>query len=208
MMDSDRLGRLIEAKRSNAVLAWLLVAFILLVFAESLWMRDLVWAGFTLVVAGVALVPPVVARDPEIMLPWEVVLLAALPVLARTVTTWGPATDLATSLSIAALALLVAVELDVFTPVRMTPWFAIAFTVIATMATAGLWAVGQWLADLFLGTYYVLPPPGSGMTEGDALYRLMWDFVGATGVGLVAGVVFEWYFRRVVDSATRIEVVD
>jgi hypothetical protein len=36
-----------------------------------------------------------------------------------------------------ALALVVAVELDVFTPVRMPAWFAVLSVVIATMATAG-----------------------------------------------------------------------
>lgn len=205
MIDSDRLGGLIEAKRSNAILSWLLVAFILLIFAESLWERDLIWAGFTLTVAAVALVPPVAFSDPEVMLPWEVLLLVALPVLGRTFATWGLTADLATYLSIAALALVIAVELDVFTPVRMTRWFAIAFTVIATIATAGLWAVGQWLSDIYLGSHYILPPESSAATEAVALYSLMWDFIGATAIGLIAGVIFEWYFRRFVDPTARIQ---
>jgi len=91
----------------------------------------------------------------------------------------------ATYLSVAALALVVAVELHVFTPVEMTYWFAVLFVVVATIATAGVWAVVQWLSDIYLGTTFI-----------HSEHRLMWDFVAATVVGVIAGVVFEWYFRR------------
>ena len=66
------------------------------------------------------------------------------------------------------------------------------FVVITTMAAAGLWAVGQWLSDLYLGTGFLL---GRG-TEEEVEAALMWDFVAATVAGLAAGVLFEFYFRR------------
>jgi hypothetical protein len=112
-------------------------------------------------------------------------LLAALPILGRALATLVFTSRAATYLSVAALALIVAVELHVFTPVEMTHWFAVLFVVVATIATAGVWAVVQWLSDVYLGTAFI-----------NSANRLMWDFVAATIVGGMAGIVFEWYFRR------------
>ncbi|USZ68061.1 hypothetical protein NGM10_15170 [Halorussus salilacus] len=180
-----RLDSVVEDERANAALGWVLVVFILLVAVESLLGGDLLWAGFAAFVAGVALVPAVVHRTATMMLPWEVLALAALPILGRTLATVVLTSRVATYLSVAALALIVAVELHLFTTVKMTHWFAVLFVVIATIAAAGVWAVVQWLSDVYLGTAFI---------ENE--HRLMWDFVAATAVGGLAGVIFEWYFRR------------
>jgi len=179
------LERVVEDERVNAGLAWLLVSFILLVAAESTLDGDFLWAGFAAFVAGVALVPAAAYREPSAMLPWEVLVLAALPILGRALATMVFTSRVATYFSVAALALIVAVELHAFTPVKMTHWFAVLFVVVATIATAGVWAVVQWLSDVYLGTAFI-----------ESEHRLMWDFVAATAVGIGAGVVFEWYFRR------------
>jgi hypothetical protein len=109
-------------------------------------------------------------------------------------------------LSVAAVALVIAVELDVFTPVRMTTWFAVFFVGIATMAAAGGWAVIQWLSDVYLGTtlVYPTPPPVPEAVDQAALEALMWDFVAATIAGLLAGVVFAIYFRERADTRMRL----
>jgi len=144
---------------------------------------------------------------------------------------------------VAALALVVAVELDVFTPVRMPPWFAVVFVSIATLAAAGVWAVVQWAADVTLGTTFIYSEPvsrpasvrdggfvdalswlvevfldgGEGLVpasvEHAAHDALMWDFVAAFVVGILAGLVFELYFRRRAGGRARLpeevqEVVD
>ncbi|WP_132059958.1 hypothetical protein [Halorussus amylolyticus] len=187
------LDSVVEDQRVNAGLAWLLVGFLLLVAVESVLDGDLLWAGFAVFVAGVAVVPAVSYRDPEVMLPWEVLLLAALPILGRALATMVFTTRVATYLSVAALALIIAVELHVFSTVKMTHWFAVLFVVVATIATAGVWAVVQWVSDLYLGTAFI-----------ESEHRLMWDFVAATVVGGMAGVVFEWYFRRFVRMSPRL----
>jgi hypothetical protein len=120
--------------------------------------------------------------------------------VGRTTATVVLTTELATHLSVAALALVVAVELEVFTPVRMPPWFAVLFVVIATMATAGVLAVSQWLSDLYLGTTFLLSP---GRSEDAVHAAVMGDFLAATAAGVLAGVVFEWYFRRRVRGERR-----
>jgi hypothetical protein len=68
------------------------------------------------------------------------------------------------------------------------------------MATAGVWAVVQWLSDVYLGTGFVL----TGDPEAVVERTLMLDFVAATVAGLLAGVVFELYFRRYADASARL----
>ena len=190
------LDRVVEDERVNAGIGWALVAFIALVAVESTLDADFLWAGFAAFVAALALIPAISHRDWTVMLPWEVLLLAALPILGRALATLMFTSRVATYLSVAALALIVAVELHVFTKVEMTYWFAVLFVVVATIATAGAWAVVQWLSDVYFGTTFFY----SEHSE----HRLMWDFVAATVIGGMAGVVFEWYFRRFAQVGPRL----
>lgn len=234
MVASGQLNDVLESERWNAVFSWLLLAVVATTAVESFLDGDLLWVVFPAVVLALALVPPATYRDPTVMLPWEVLALCSLPVGGRALTTTVLTTELATYLSVAALALVVTVELDVFTPIRMPPWFAVLSVVIATMATAGVWAVVQWTADLTLGTTFLYPQPldrpawvaRGGLfdalvwtasvalsqvsipvppsVEAAAHDALMWDFVAATVGGIGAGAVFEFYFRRRTRGADRL----
>lgn len=192
------LRGIVESQRLNAALAWLLVGFLVVAAGANVSGGSVVWAGFVAAVAVLAVVPAIRYRDPLRMLPWEVLLVASLPVVGRTLvigqrvggfTLTGRVT---TYLAVAAVALVVAVELDVFTSVRMNDAFALLFVVVTTTAAAGIWAVVQWAADLFLGTSLLL----DGRPESVIEAELMWDFVAATLAGLLAGLLFEYYFRR------------
>ncbi|MFC7008212.1 hypothetical protein [Halalkalicoccus salilacus] len=190
-MDLTAIESLVGNQRLNVVLAWLLAGFVVFAAAGSLLVGDLLWAGFAVGVSALALLPAIVFRSVRAVPPWEVLALAALPLIGRTFGS-GNASEFATYLSVAAIALLIAVELQVFTSVRMTPGFAIVFVVIATMATAGAWAVVRWIADLHLAT---------GFLESEE--ALMWEFAASTAAGIVAGIVFELYFRRRVRAGER-----
>lgn len=183
-MNRTGLGRLVGDERLNAGLSWVLVASVLVGAGRSFLQGDLLWSGFAASVAVLSVLPPVLARDARTMLPWEVLALAALPVLGRAFLA-AQVGGFASYLAVAALALIVAVILHVFTEVEMSPGFAVGFVVIATMATAGLWALVRWGADGFLDT---------GFLDSEA--ALMWEFVASTGAGVVAGGVFAWYVRR------------
>jgi hypothetical protein len=198
MSKAAGLRDVVESQRLNAVLAWLLVGFLVVSAGTNLLRGDVVWAGFVAVIAVLAVVPAIRYREPTSMLPWEVLLVASLPVVGRTFvigqrvggfTLTGRVT---TYLAVAAVALVIAVELDVFTPVQMNEAVAMLFVVVATTAAAGIWAVGQWIADLYLGTSLLL----DGRPEDVIETELMWDFVAATVAGVLAGVLFEYYFRR------------
>jgi len=128
-------------------------------------------------------------------------LLAALPILGRAVATFDVSSQIATYLSVAALALIVAVELQTFTSVRMTPSFAIAFVVITTLAAAGIWAVARWSADIWLGTGFIT---ALGPDEAAQERAVMLEFVASFIAGILAGLIFEFYVRRVARVKSRI----
>lgn len=174
--------KLLDYETTNAALAWAVVGVLLLAAVERAASGEFLLAGMAAVAVAVALVPPAVVRDPREMAAWEILALAAAPVVAPYA---GLLEGQATYLAVATLALLVAVELDAFTAVEMTGDFAVAFVVLVTMAATGLWVVARYVSDVYLGTAI--------LTDQTAL---MWDVVAATAVGVAAGFVFELYVRR------------
>ncbi|WP_152041936.1 hypothetical protein [Salinigranum salinum] len=206
MSETAGLRSVVESQRLNALLAWLLVGLLLVAAGVNLVERHPVWAGVTATVAVLALIPAIRYRDPLTMLPWEVLLVASLPIIGRTfvvgqrvggITLTGRVT---TYLAVAAVALVIAVELDAFTTVRMNRAFALLFVVVTTTAAAGVWAVVQWTSDLYLGTSLLL----DGRPEEVVETELMWDFVAATATGVLAGLLFEYYFRRRARTGARV----
>lgn len=205
-MEASGLHGVLRDERLNAALAWLLVGLVFAAGVAELLTGTPLYAGFALVVVALAVVPAVVYRSARAMLPWEVVALAVLPTVLRVVVvgvTVGGVTftgRLVNYLAVAAVALIVAVEVDVFTPVRMNHSFAVLFVVVATMAAAGIWAVAQYFSDLLLGTSFLL-----GRGDPHAVEEaLMWDFVAATAAGLGAGILFDGYFRRYAHAEERV----
>jgi len=206
--DGTGLHRLFERRRINALLGWLFVGVLCLVGVGATIDGRPLWAGFSLALVGLALVPTVAFRRLDAMVPWEVLALASVPSLGRLLVvgqTVGGVTltgRITTYVAVAAAALILAVELDVFTPVQLSDSFAVVFVAIATVATAGLWAEVRWLSDILLGTSVLL----DGRPEHVIEEALMWDFVAATIAGVVAGICFEFYFRRYADVTPRYPV--
>ncbi|RKD97028.1 hypothetical protein [Halopiger aswanensis] len=192
-MTETTLEGLIADGRTNAALAWMLIAAIAVVGVGELLTGGLLWATFAAVLVALALFPPIAFRSTTAMLPWEVLLLAALPVLGMAFGADRLTGHFASYLSVAAIALVLAVELQSFTSVRMTPSFAVVFVVVATLAAAGLWALFRWSAAQTLGVPFT--------DDHDAV---MWEFVYSAVAGLGAGIVFELYFRRLARPETRL----
>jgi len=177
-----RIAVTLESRSTNAATAWLLVAGLSVGGLVSVVTGDLLWAVYAGVVITVALVPVALTRDASTLVSWDVLALAALPVLAQRL---GVVAEPLTYLSVAALALLVAVEVDAFSAAEMPHWFAVLFVVLTTLSVASLWAVLQYASDLWLSTEFLV-----------GRVPLMWDLVAAAVTGVGAGVAFELYFRR------------
>lgn len=188
----DLLSELFQSGRLNALVSWALVGVLGLVFVESLVDFDRLWILFVATTGVIVLVPPVAYRDWRTMLPWEVLVFSLLPILVRGVF-GGELGTFAYYLSVAGLALVVTVELHTFTSVRMTHWFAVVFVTMTTMASVAAWAVVRWSADGLLGTQFLTEP---GVTQAQANAALMTEFVRVAVAGLVAGVLFDAYFKR------------
>lgn len=184
-MSQSSISDVIWTQQSNTIAAWLITGVMLLVGIVTLLEGELLWGMFACATVGLAVLPVLWFRTPQAMLPWEVLLLTALPVVGRSVAQVPQLGLVGEYLAVAAVALVVAVELDIFTTVRMTYGFAVLFVVIATMGGAAVWAVVRWTSHLYLGTAFVLEERA-----------LMLEFVASTAAGALAGVVFELYFRR------------
>ncbi len=180
----DVLERLFRDSWTNAVLAWLLVAVLALVFVDSVVGDDRQWMVFVAAVGAIVLVPPAAFREWRVMLPWELLVLALLPILVRGLF-GGTVGTFATYFALAALALIVVVELHLFTALKVTHWFAVVLVVMTTLASGAAWAIVRWNFDQYLGTSY--------LTDNHAL---MMEFVWVTLAGFAAGILFDAYFRR------------
>lgn len=180
----DALHRLFRDGRINAVLAWLLVPVLVVVFVESVLDFDYQWILFVGVVGFIVLLPPLAYREWRVMLPWELLVLALFPILVRALF-GGVVGTFASYLALAALALLVVVELHIFTELKVTHWFAVGIVVMTTLAAVAAWTVFRWHADRYLGTAYLVDNE-----------TLMLEWVSVSIAGIVAGVLFDSYFRR------------
>jgi len=174
------IRHLLAPHRYDALAAWAVTFGLVVTVGQFLRAGDPDWALFTTLLVAVAVTVPAATRTPAVTVPAELLGVAALPVVVRAAGALQQATPFVAA---AALAVLVAVVLDAFTSLSMTPRFASVFVVVTTMAAAGTWAVGTFVADTVAGTNFV-----GGKTE------LMWDLVVATAVGIGAGVLLDLYF--------------
>jgi glucan phosphoethanolaminetransferase (alkaline phosphatase superfamily) len=161
-----------------------MVGVLLIVFAESVLEVDYRWIAFVAVVGFVVLIPPTAYSDWRVMLPWELLVVALFPILVRGVF-GGTVGTFASYFALAALALLIIVELHMFTSLSVTHWFAVVLVVLTTLAAVAAWTVFRWNADRYLGTSF--------LTDNEAL---MVEWLYVTLAGFAAGILFDGYFRR------------
>ncbi|MFC7099018.1 hypothetical protein [Halobaculum marinum] len=185
----------VRDERVNAAVSWVVTAVIAAIAVLAFFAGLLAILTIASVAAFVAVVPPLVAQRWTRTVSWPLLVIAAIPLAVGTGQP-GFFGEVVIGVSVATLALLVVVALQLVTSVRMTPGFAIAFVVVATLATAGFWAVGSAASNVLFGTRFV-------QTNDE----LMYVFTAAAIAGVVAGLLFRWYFRRLLarDGASAAE---
>lgn len=190
--DRDILEELFRSGRVNAIISWVLISILVGVLIESALDLDYLWIAFVAITGMIAVIPPIASRDWRLMLPWELLVLALLPILVRGLF-GGRLGTFASSLAIAGLALIITVELHMFTTLQVTHWFAVVFVVLTTLASNAAWAIVRWSADVWLGTTFLRKPE---LSQEAANAALMTEFIWVTLAGFAAGVLFDAYFRR------------
>ncbi|WP_136717608.1 hypothetical protein [Halorientalis salina] len=168
--------------RVNAGVAWATVLAAVLVAGWRSTAGDPLVAGLAVGCVVTAVLPATVRRDPVAMLPGELLVALVALLALRAAGVAVPYTGYGT---VSVLALALAVDVDVLTPVDMAPWFSIWFVTAATMALAALWGITQYAVGTATDTTYLA-------SNAD----LMWDLLAATAVGVAAGLLFERYVRR------------
>lgn len=192
MSETDRLTQLFVGTQRNAIIAWLLVILLGIIPLLGNFFGRYEPMIFSSVAIAVVIAPAIKFRDPTMMPPWYFVGLICLPVLWRATAPEILQASLVPGLAMATVGLVGAVELHRFTSLRLVPWFTIVLTVLFTLAMAGLVAIIRWLADVFLGTEFLL----DGRSQDALNDALMFEFSYAAVAGLIAGVVFYLYFKR------------
>ncbi|QCJ46977.1 MULTISPECIES: hypothetical protein [Haloprofundus] len=171
---------------TEIAVSWLLVACLVAAGAVGLRSGAYPMAVFALLSAGLAAAPAVFTRERRATLPWPVVGLAAVAALGQRFTQFD---GVATYVWVVAVTLILVVDLQAFTDVEMSSRFSAAFVTTTTMAVGAVWTVLRWVSDAFFGTSYL-----------GGVDPVMWELVGATVVGVVVGVAFEYGFHGVIDA--------
>lgn len=189
-MRKARLDGLLDETHRNAALGWIVAVVLSVLAIDHAFAGSYRWFVFTGFAVVLVLVPAVAFRNPLVMPPWELLFLVSLPVVDATILGQSVVSPVAIYLAVAAVALVVTVEIDRFTAVRMNHSFAIGLVVLTTLAVAASWNVAQWVSDVVFETTYVLDE----RSQDAANHAMMIDFVYASIAGLLAGIVFDRYF--------------
>lgn len=154
-------------------------------FIGSLVSFRILWAAFTGALLLAIVLPPLANRNLNLMLPWELILISAIPVLARFSSFSALSSQVATYFALATFSLIIIVELDIFTSLKLNSSFAIALVLTGTLALGALWSLLQFWYGEFTSIQYI--PDNTA---------LMYDYLNITLTGLMAGIAFDLYFKR------------
>jgi len=195
-MGNEQQNGVLDTTSRNAAVAWLLTLGLCVLALFHAMSASYRWFAFTGVAVVIIVIPATTFRDATVMPPWELLVLVVVPVLNATLFGQSFLGPVAVYIAVAAVALIVAVEIHRFTPARMNHLFAVALVVIATLAVAAVWNIAQWTADATLGTEYIV----GDRSQDAANDALMINFLYAAVAGVFAGIVFDRYFRMQSDT--------
>ncbi len=191
--------RIIEAEAS-----WVASLVLFFCTAYVVLEKDVLWSAFGVAALSLYILPVLSMRDPFKALPWEMTLLLASPIilhisegsraLSQTFDAWDRVTALAFALSFATIGFLLTVELRMYSEVRMNRPLSVFFVVMFTLAASGFWQLGEYLADVFIGT--------ENIVSND---QVMKEFLWVTFGGLLMGLVYDAYMKAM--SASRRETL-
>jgi hypothetical protein len=190
-MDRDKLSKLLLNTYRNAILSWVILSILVFLTFVDFMNGRYTWGILSSFAICIILLPAVFFKNLSIMPPWYLLMLVALPIVGNAIDYQLFSSSIPHYISVATIALLLAAEINWFTSVKMDHKFAILFVFITTLAISGLWYLMQWLLDTHIGTSFIL----DGRSKEAVNTAVMYEFMYATVSGIVAGLIFGWYFR-------------
>lgn len=191
-MRSDRFGGSVDRTGRNAILCWSAIG---LLTGLALWQGfdgSYRWFSLTGLALVLLIIPAIGLRDPYAMPPWELLVLVAIPVVDAALFDETVISPIAVYFAVAAVALIVVVDIHTYTAIRMDRLFTVVLVVIATLAVGATWNILQWVSDMTFGTAYLV----GDRSQDAANHAMMLDFLAATMAGFLAGILFTGYLRR------------
>lgn len=176
------LKALVYDERVNALLGWAATGIVALAAIESFLTDAYLWGGLAVLIVTIVALPVAVTGHSTAIVPWPIPFLAAVAVVLRAFEFYP---DITGYVAIGTIALLLVVELDVYTEIELSRRFAVVFATMTTMSLQAFWIIAQYSSDQWLGTKFLW-----SQTE------LQWDIVYVTAVSIALGVIAEWYFDR------------
>lgn len=146
------LEALVHGEQVNAILGWASTTVIGVAAIESLLTNAYLWGCLVLLVVAIIALPAMSSGQPSAMVPWPLPLVAAMAVVLRIV---GVYPEITGYVMISSAALLIVVDLNVFTAVELSRRVAVVFAVLTTMALQGMWTIAQFYSDRWLGTIFL-----------------------------------------------------
>jgi hypothetical protein len=192
------LGPVSPQRVLEAQLSWIssLVLFFSTVYVVV--KVDMLWIVFGVTALTLYVLPIVTTRNPFKALPWEMTILLSAPlllhisegsrVMSEEFAWWDDVTSLAFAFSLSTIGFLLTVELHMYTSVRMNRAFSVFFVLMFTLASSGLWVLGEYISDELFAT--------ANLVSNDSVMReLVWIMVG----GIVMGFMYAAYIRAMPD---------
>lgn len=176
------LKALVYDERVNAVLGWAMTGIVALAVIESFLTDAYLWGSLGVLIVAIVALPVAVTGHSTAMVPWPIPFVAAVAVVLRAFEFYP---DITGYVVIGTIALMIVVELDIYTEVELSRRFAVVFATMMTMSFQAFWIIAQYYSDRWLGTEFLW-----SQTE------LQWDIVYVTAVGIALGILAEWYFAR------------
>lgn len=176
-------------RKVNSILSGVLSVYLLFNCFNIVLDGNITWSVYSFLALVLVFIPPIYLEDRSALVPFEVLLFLALPFTLKGVELGLVASHTLNYISAAGIALLFVTELDTFTDFRTNSVFSVLLVSLTTLATAGAWAVGRWLSDIYFGT---------GFIQSES--ALMWEFSAALIAGTVAGLFFWYYLRKRVNE--------
>lgn len=162
--------------QTNAVLGWMFVGLVCVGAIVGFVVGSPVWSLFAVCIVVAITFSAVSLRNWRALTPWPLVALSSVATLA---VLGGLYRERAVFLTFVAVALVIVIQLQVYTDVELSGRFAIFFAVLVTMALEAIWIVAQSLSDTLLGTRLI-----------ESQVQLQWQIVYVTGIAVLVGLLY------------------